>query len=451
MKAIIVGCGKVGSALAATLVNDGHSVAVIDTNQKALDQVSEEIDFLPLCGNGGDINILREAGIETADIFIAVSPYDELNLLSCLVAQKVADVHTIARVRNPLYSKETEFLGQKLGISKIINPEYLAAKEIFKLMQYPAVSRLDSLADGSITLFSIHIKPEYKLAGRSLQEIRGEGRAVVLACAVGRKDDVIIPRGDFVIEAGDDVSFLATHSEMQRFLLENGIQSKQVDNCLITGGGTIGYYLTERLLNHKKNVRIIEKNEKRCELLSEAFPKAEIVTGDGTDRKFLIKQGLERADAFVSLTGIDEENIIVCTYAKSLANIKTITKVNRTDLREVMSELDIDSVVYPKLICADIIAQYVRAMNAGAGGNIETLYRYLDNRIEIVEFRAAEGSLVRDIPLYKLKLRPDLLVACIRRGNQIILPNGSTAIQADDSVIIVAKEGGITSLDKILA
>ena len=236
MKAVIVGCGKVGSALAATLVNDGHSVAIIDTNQKALDRVAEEIDFLPLCGNGGDISMLREAGIESADIFIAVSPYDELNLLSCLVAQKVADVRTIASVRNPLYSKETEFLGQKLGISKIINPEYLAAKEIFKLMQYPAVSRLDTLADGNINLFSIHVKPEYLLAGLSLQQIHENGKSVVLACAVGRKDDVIIPRGEFVIEPGDDVSFLATRQEMQKFLQENGIQQKQVENCLITGG-----------------------------------------------------------------------------------------------------------------------------------------------------------------------------------------------------------------------
>ncbi|MDO4266794.1 MAG: Trk system potassium transporter TrkA, partial [Eubacteriales bacterium] len=407
--------------------------------------------ILPLCGNGADINMLREAGLDKADIFIAVSPSDELNLLSCLIAERVGRVRTIARVRNPLYSRETEFLKQKLGLWKIINPEHLAAVEIYKLLQYPALSRLDSFANGKVVIFNIHVKSTSRLVGLSLQELRRQTGRNLLACVVARGSALTIPSGSFVISGDDDISFVATLEEMTSFLQWIGLPSKPAQNCLITGGGTISYYLTEELLRHGRRVRIIENKPERCQQLSEYFPKAEIICGDGTDRKFLMKHGMGQADAFVPLTGIDEENIVIATYAKNISDAKVITKVSRADLGELIDALDIDSVVFPKLLCADLIAQYVRALADGAGGNVETLYRYLDNRVEIVEYKATDDPLLCRIPFIDLNLKKNLLVAALIRDGHFIIPGGQDMIMPGDSVIIVTMDQGLSTLHGILA
>ena len=452
MNAVIVGGGKVGSELAATLVNDGHNVTVIELDQKALSQLAEEVDIMPLCGNGNDISVLREAAVERADIFIAVSPFDALNLLSCLMAQQISDVKTIARVRNPMYSKELDFLKQKLGISKIINPEQLASNEIYKLLQYPALSRIDLLENGKVVIFTLHIKPEHeKLVGKDLKHLRQEICHDILVCSVERAGEVLIPSGNFVINTGDDLTFISTLENMQDFFKNCGINNKSVSNVMITGGGTTAYYLIEKMLSHGKDVRVVENDESRCRELSEDFPDADIVYGDGTDKNFLLKHGMDLADSFVALTGVDEENIIASTFAKNLSNTKkVVAKVNRTDLSDVIYALDIDSVVFPKLICADIIAQYVRALNSGVGGNIETLFRYMDNRVEIVEFKAGEAHAICNTPLIDLDLKKNLIIAGIIHDNKFIIPSGKDKILAGDSVIVVSMNQSLTSLKDIL-
>ena len=454
MNALIVGCGKVGTELARTLVNDGHNVSVVDTNEKALASVSEAIDIFPVPGNGADINTLRDAGIDTADIFIAVSPSDELNLLACLVAGSVSErLKTIARVRNPLYSKETDFLKSKLGLSKIINPELAAAAEIYKLLQFPALSRIDTFAEERAAIFTMSVTAGQSIEGKSLQEIGSETDYNILVCAVERNGEVTIPSGSFVLNDGDEISVVAYMSQMKMFLQTLGLRSESAKSCLITGGGTIAYYLTDMLLKSRRQVRLIEINEGRCGMLSEAFPEAEIIHGDGTDKSFLLKQGLKYVDAFVPLTGIDEENIISATYAKNVSEAKVITKINRTDLNDVMDELHIDSAVFPKLICADSIAQYVRAQSMGLGGHVETLYRYLDNRLEILELIANDDPELTDIPLMELgsRLKDNVLIACIIRGDSFIIPSGKNVIRKGDSVIVVTTHSGISSLHEILA
>ncbi len=451
MKAVIVGCGKVGTELAATLVNDGHDVLVIDNDADALEHAAEMIDIMTLWGNGADINILREAGLENADIFIAVSPYDELNLLSCVIAGSFGGIKTIARVRNPLYSKEYDFLKQRLGLSKIINPEYDAAREIYKLLQYPALSRIDNFANGKVIICTLHVREEYGLSGKSLMESRKNSGCDILACAVCRNNEITIPSGSFVIETGDDITFVSTVEEMKKFFVKLHVNNNPAENCLITGGGTIAYYLTEKLLSKNKQVRIIENNEKRCQILSEYFPKAEIIYGDGTDRKSLIKHGVQKADAFVALTGIDEENVIIANYAKNCSDAKVITKINRTDLNDIVDALDIDSVVFPKFLCADKIAQYVRALDNGIEGNIEKLFRYLDNRVEVMEFKANYDPKLCNISFTELNLKKNIIVACIIRNGEFIIPSGKNMIKDQDSVVIVTTNKGIFKLSDILA
>ena len=451
MNIVIMGCGKVGCELAATLVNEGNNVSVIDWQQSALDAVSEEMDVLTVCGDGADIQVLKEAGIDDAEVFIAVSPDDEVNLMACLVAKQVTEVETIARVRKPVYFRQGKFLQEKMGVSGIINPEKQAAEDIATLLTYPAFARADTFADGNVIVFTLHARGKYGFAGRSLMEIRKESRSKILACAVYRKGSVFIPDGSFVLQKDDEITFITTPSELPLFLGEHNIRCEPAEDILITGGGTLSYYLAEQLLAEGKHVRVIERNKERCEFLSEAFPDAEIILGDGTDRRFLIKQGLMNADAFVALTGIDEENIVTANYAKDYARNKVITKVNRTDLRDVIESLDIDSAVFPKVICADVIAQYVRAKKSGAGKNLEVFLRYMGSRVEITEFKVREEDPGTGVTLRELDTKKDLIVACVLHDGKFSIPSGNSTIQPGDSVVIVTKHKGIASLKDILA
>lgn len=450
MNIVILGCGKVGCELAATLTGDGNDVAVIDKSREALDKVSEDLDILTVLGDGADIDVLKEAGIESAEVFIAVSPYDEVNLLSCLIAKEVSGVETIARVRNPLYYRESGFFLSNLGISMIINPEQQAASAIYKLLRYPALSRVDRMAGGNVLIFTLHCRGEYGFAGHTLAEVRRDTKARVLACAVYRKGAVFIPDGSFVIEKDDEVTFVTPVEDMEIFSKEHNMHNNPTMDIMISGGGRVTWYLTERLINAGRHVRIIELKEDKCEVLSERFPEAEIICGDGTDRRFLTKQGIKNADAFVAATGIDEENIVIANYVKNSAGIKVITKVNRTDLRDVIEALDIDSAVFPKVITSDVIAQYVRAKASGVGRNLEAFYRYMGNSVEIVEFKAVESDPGLGVTLMDLKLKKNLILACIIRDGKPIIPSGRDAVKEGDSVIVVTSHKGITSMGDIL-
>ena len=450
MNIVILGCGKVGSELASTLAGEGNDVAVIDRSREALERVSEDLDILAVFGDGADLEVLKEAGIESADIFIAVSPSDEVNLLACLIAKEVSTVETIARVRNPMYYRESNFFLSNLGISMIINPEQQAASAIYKLLRYPALSRVDRMANGNVLIFTLHCRGEYGFAGHTLAEVRRDTKARVLACAVYRKGAVFIPDGSFVIEKDDEVTFVMPVEDMEIFSKEHNMHNNPTIDIMVSGGGRITWYLTEKLINAGRHVRVIEMKEDKCEALSEKFPEAEIICGDGTDRRFLIKQGIKNADAFVALTGIDEENIVTANFAKNYAGIKVITKVNRTDLRDVIEALDIDSAVFPKVITSDNIAQYVRAKASGVGKNLEGFYRYMGNSVEIVEFKATEDDPGLNTTFIDLKLKKNLIVACIIRDDQPIIPSGRDMVKVGDSVIVVTSHKGITSMGDIL-
>lgn len=451
MNAVIVGCGKVGSELARTLVNDGHNVSIIDSSQKSLDNIQEDLDVMTVLGNGTNLELLKEAGVDMADILIAVSTSDEVNLLSCLIAKQFSKCETIARVRNPLYSRQTDFFKARLGLSRIINPEYVAATEIFNILQFPAVSRIDVFEGTNVAITTMHVTREYRLIGKTLQQVRMEDPSIkALICAVVRGDEVIIPSGDFVIREGDDITMVATRSDIRAFIKAEGVPNNPAEKIMIVGGGTIAFYLIEKLIQRGRHVRLIEQDEKKCIEFSERFEECEVIKGDGTDRRFIMKHGLAATDAFVPLTGIDEENIVIANYARNASHAKIVTKVTRTDMSDLIQVLSLDSVVFPKVMCADIIAQYVRAKSAGAGSNVATLFRYLDNRIEIGEYKAGEDYRYLNVPFAKLNLKKNLIIAGIIRGGEFIIPSGNNTIKANDSVIIVTTDRSIQSLDDMV-
>ncbi len=451
MKIVIVGCGKVGSALTEKLVNENHDITVIDTNPQKVHKITEEFDVMGIAGNGFSNAILSEAGAENADVFIAVTGSDEFNLLCCMFAKRLGDCQTIARVRNPMYSPELEHIKNQLKISAIINPELASAREIANLMRFPAAEKIDTFADGKVMLIKFTLTESMGLDNIPLKDLSKFINSEVLICAVEREHTVVIPGGNFYLRTGDDVTVLASKEQASAFFADLNVSVKAARNAIIVGGGNISYYLAKALEKDRMDIRIFEQKIEKCESLAELLPDATILHGDGTDRKLLMAEGLANAEAFVSLTNIDEENVLISLFAKKQSKAKIVTKINRLDFDDILSDMNIGSVIYPKYLTCDFILQHVRALQNKSGSNIKTLYNILDDRVEALEFNVSADSKVANIPLAELKLKKNLLICCIMRSENIIIPGGKDSIQVGDNVIIITLDHGLQDLQDILA
>lgn len=451
MQIIIVGCGKVGRTLAERLSAEDHNLILVDLSAERLRPVTDALDVMGVVGNGASIQVLMDAGIEQADLLIAVTASDELNLLCCLIAKRASGgCQTIARVRNPLYNQEIGFIKEQLGISMVINPELTAANEIARLLRFPSAIKIDSFAKGRAELLTLKLRPEFGLDGESVVKMVTRLRSRVLVCAVERGDEVFIPNGSFVLHDGDSISILATPQDAAAFFQKLGVEAREIHNTLIVGGGTIAVYLTRKLMEMGIDVHIVEIKPERCEVLTRELPKATILEGDGTDQELLLSEGLERADAFVAITNMDEENLLLALFAKRHSRAKLVAKVNRIAFDDVIDSLDLGSVIYPKYLTANYIVQYVRAMQNSIGSNVETLYKILDNRAEALEFKVRTESEVTSKPLIDLDLKKNLLVCCISRKGKVIYPRGQDQIQVGDSVIVVTTARGFRDIRDIL-
>ena len=450
MNIIIIGCGKVGTTLAEQLVKENHNVVMVDNSLERVQSVSEDIDAIKLVGNGASIAIQMEAGVQNADILIAVTGSDELNLLCCLIARKAGSCHTIARVRNPVYSREINFIKEQLGISMIINPEMAAATEISRILRFPSAIKIDTFAKGRVELLKFKLKPEFGLNGLTVMDVDVHLHCNVLFVGVERGEEVFIPDGKFVLQDGDMVSIIAAPESSAEFFHKIGVQTNQVKNALIVGGGTIAYYLSQQLSSMKIKVKLVEKSRERCDYLVEHLERVMVINGDGTDRKLLMEEGLKNAEAFVTLTNMDEENVFLTLYAKDNSNAKLVTKVNRIAFDELISRMDLGSLIYPKYITADYILQYVRAMQNSIGSNVETLYHILDGHAEALEFVIREESAVTGIPLINISLKENLLIGCINRGGEVHIPRGQDCIMKGDTVVVVTSQKGLHDIRDIL-
>ena len=373
MQIIIVGCGKVGSALTQRLSKEDNNVCIIDINSEVVHTLATECDVMGIVGNGASYSVLAEAGIENADLFIAVTESDELNLLCCVIARKTAKCHTIARVRNPIYSKEQDFLQHEIGVSMIINPEQTAASEISSLLCFPGAIGIDSFAGGKVEMLRFRIPCGCILDNMALKDVSARIHCQFLICAVDRDNEVCIPGGNFVLKSGDVISIVASRENTSFFLKKLNINTNSVKNTMIIGGGKISLYLAEMLVKQGIAVKVIEKNPKRCQELSELLPEATVICGDGSEETLLQEERIDSMDSFVALTNMDEENILLSLFAKKHVSKKVITKINRQQLTEVIRNLELDSVVYPKLLTAQKILQYVRAAKNSIGSNVKTI------------------------------------------------------------------------------
>ncbi|MBQ7587290.1 MAG: Trk system potassium transporter TrkA [Lachnospiraceae bacterium] len=450
LRIIIVGCGKVGSTLVEILSNEGNDITIIDKNPQKLESLTNTFDVMGIEGNGASFTTQEEAGIKNADLMIAVTNSDELNLLCCTVAKQVGNCATIARVRTPEYNKEVQYLTDQLGLAMIINPEFEVAKEISRILYLPSALEVSSFAHGQAELIKFKIYEDSKLNGVRISELSGVIKTKILICAIERDDKVFIPSGNDRILSGDIISFVTPRKQVKDFFTQIGVKSSKIKEVMIIGGGKAAYYLSNMLLNMGMSVKIIESNKNRCEELSLLLPKAIIINGDGTNEELLKEEGIATAQAFIPLTGIDEENIILTLYAKQVSVAKVITKINRINFRGVISKLDLGSIVYPRYITSEAIIAYVRAKRASMNSNIEALYHMYDHRVEAIEFLIDKESAATGQTLANLPLKKSLIIALINRSGKIFMPSGSDSLMVGDSVMIVTTHTGFNTIQDIL-
>lgn len=450
MHIIIVGCGNVGRALAEQLSKENHNITVIDEKEENVQKVTNAYDVMGIIGNGASFEIQAEAGVGEADLLIAVTGTDELNLLCCLIAKKAGNCHTIARVSSPVYSREIDFIKEELGLSMIINPKYAAAMEMARILKFPSALKIDTFTKGRVELIKFNIDEESVLCNLKLKDIGSKLHCDVLICTVERGDDVFIPDGNFEIKAGDDITIAGSPAKNIAFFRRMKMPTAKAKNVIIAGGGETAYYLATQLIDMGTQVKIVERDKERCEELSERLPQAMIIHGDSTDKDLLLEEGLATAEAFVAMTNFDEENIMLALFTKSLSKAKLITRVHRVAYDEIIAELEIGSVIYPKYITAESIIRYVRAMSNSMGSNIETLYQMNDNRVEALEFLIKEDCPLIGKPLQEISIKPNTLICSINHKGTITTAGGQSVIQAGDTVVLVTTTTGFQDIRDIL-
>jgi trk system potassium uptake protein TrkA len=468
MKVIIAGCGKVGYALAEQLSEEGHDITVIDTNELKLENATTNLDIIGVSGNATSYRTQEEAGVEEADLMIAVTNRDEINLLACLIAKKAGNCQTIARVRNPEYYQEIGFLKEELGLSMVINPERAAAMEISRLIQVPSAMEIDTFAKGKVNLIKFEVPQNSAWDGMRISDISSKFGNDLLICVIERSEEgkegerkvfdkkvrktarAIIPDGNTFLLGGDKISVIIPPERMNSLFAKLGISYKMIRTVMIAGGSRISYYLAERLLNSRIKVKILELKHERCEELSNLLPEAMIIEGDAASEKLLQEEGISNMDAFISLTNLDEENIMLSLYANKVSDAKLITKINRITFEGVINDIPVGSIISPKNLTAENIIRYVRSMQNSMGSNVEAVYRMMGHQVEALEFYIKEDSRVTNISLADLKLKPNLLLCAIVRNGKRITPSGQDKILKGDSVIVVTTNIGLNDIQEIL-
>lgn len=455
MKVVIVGGGKVGELLCADFSNIFKEVTIIDTNELRVEKLVETYDINGILGNGANYEVLTRADSAEADMFISVTASDEINMICCIAAKQMGAKYTIARIRNPEYSKTKEFLRESLGIDLMVNPEYEAAKQISHMLKYPTAIKVESFFGGKFNILEVIINNNSILNGVSLIDSKKIIDFPSLVCLVERQGEVFVPRGNYVFNVGDKVHITAANKNLKKFYKLLGNQDnmeKKITSSLVIGGGKIAYYLVEFLQIANFYVKVIEIDKNKAIALSETFPDIDVIWADGSDRDTLIEEGIQTFDSCISLTGFDEENIIINLYADKLGIKKTVAKVNRASLKQIAEDIGQYSYITPKEIVGNIITKYTKSLQCSKHSDIENFYRIANNQAEVIEFKITNNSAkILGIKLKDLAINPNMLIAFIIRNNKQIFPNGDDEIKLDDNVVVVSYKHKIEHIDDIIS
>ncbi len=455
MKIIVCGCGKIGVSILSSLAAEGHDLVALDDDPAVIAEVTNIYDVIGVRGNGADCETLEDAGVRDAELFIAVTGSDELNMLACFLARRMGAGHTIARIRNPEYNDASlDFMKRELELSMAINPELLAARELFDILRLPSAAKVETFSGRTFEMVELVLREDSPLAGLDLRDLRSRFQSKFLVCAVQRGDDVFIPLGDFVLRSGDRIGITASPSEIGKFMRQAGLITKKARSVMLLGGSRTAFYLAKLLAVSGADVKIIERDPDVARELSETLPGVSVTLGDGAQQELLLEEGLRESDAFVSLTGMDEENILISIYAATQKVPKVISKINRDELCSMAEKLGLETCISPRRIIADVMLQYARALENSQGSQVETLYKLMDGRVEALEFRvnqSAEG--LTETPLYVLgkNLKQNVLIAGIIRNRKTIVPGGEDVILPGDRVIVLTAGHRLADLSDILA
>ena len=450
MKIIIAGGGKVGYAVAATLAGEGHDITIIENDPENISTLANTLDVICVEGSATNPETLRDAGAANADLLLAATQKDEVNMICSVAAHKLGTSHVIARIRDPEYLRQGEFLRETLGLSQIVNPEYECAKEISRVLRFPTAARVDVFSQGSIEIVEYKVPEGGRLEGIRLKELPQKHGARVLIGLVEREEETVIPNGEFVLQAGDRLSMTGTSRELRRFFESIGAYKHPVRHVMIVGGGRIAVYLTRLVEESGIRVTIIEKEANQCERLCDLLADTTIVHGDPTHTDILLEEGLRNVDAFVALTGDDSSNIITSMFAKTCHVEKIVTKIDREHYAGILEDYGIDSVITPRELVAQQLIHYVRALNVSEGSSMETLHLLADGKVEALEFKVQEGAACTGIPLRDLKLRKNILISAVIRNGKAQIPDGSTVIRPGDHAVVITTAGRLTRLDEIV-
>lgn len=440
MKIIIFGCGKIGATIISSLSNEGHDIVAVDKDRKTVEEVSNIYDVMGLCGNGVDSDTMLEAGVADAELFVAVTGSDELNMLACFLARKLGAKHTIARIRTPEYNDDSlGILKQHLDLSVALNPDKFVAEDIFNVLRFPSAVKVETFSGRNLEIVELHLKSDSPFVGMSLRDLRKTYKEKFLVCNVQRDDEIIIPHGDFELKAGDVIGLTASRIEIQKLLKQAGLPCKMPKNVMILGAGRISYYLCNMLISAGVEVKVVDKNPEICEEFSKLVPKAVVLTGDAMQPEVLLEEGVDSQDAFVALTGFDETNVLSSFFASGRNVPTVISKVNRPELAQTAQRLGLECIISPKETVSDVLIRYARALHNSIGSNVERLYKLCDGKAEVLEFKVLDNFEYVNIPLREMKLKKNVLVAGIIRGRKPIIPAGDDVILAQDRVIVMAQ------------
>lgn len=451
MRVIVVGCGKIGRAILESMQEERHDILAIDSNPDVIEQIANTFDVMAICGNATSREMLLSAGVAKTDLFIAVTQSDEVNMLSCFLAKRMGAKYTVARIRETEYNDVSlEFITKELGLSMALNPELLTAEALYDILKLPSAINVDNFAGKMVQLLEIVVQEGSTISDKTLQDIRKKSSVPFVACAVQRGNDVYIPTGVFVLKPEDKVAFMVKRDDSNKFLRSIGIAQKQGRDVIIMGGSTVACYLAKLLASNGFSAKIIEKNPDKCEKIAEILPSsATVICGDGMNQDLLWEEGIKSTDAFVALTGNDEQNILMCFYSESEQVPKVICKVSHQAMTQLAEKLGLYATVNPQKFVANRLTRYARALNNSLESKVETMYHLMDGRAEALEFVVLGDCRIADVPLKDLDLKPNFIVAGIIRGKETIIPSGADCIKVGDRVIVIAADKQLYDLSDI--
>ena len=450
MKIVIAGIGKFGDYLTRQLAKENNEITVIDTNFETKEALINNEDINNIEGNALDIKILEEAGVQNSDLLIASMKEDSENVMCALLSRKLGVKNTIARIRRPEYIDSLNMIKEPLGLSMIISPKQLTANQIAQTLSIPSAIETTSFFKGRIYVISLKLKEDSKYIGQSIKEISQKLNGNIIVCAIEREDSVVIPNGETIIQAEDKIHITGTRKDINSFLRYGNLIQDKTRQVMIVGGSDISKYLANQLADTDMKVKIVEPNKEVALELAETLDNVLVINADPSDEQTLFEEGIQETDAFVALTGIDEENIVYSMFASSQKVPKVITKINHINLSGITQMAKIDAVVSPHKIAANQVVQYVRAMEKGKSSSCESIYNFGDNIFEMIEFKVKEDFKGINKKIEELKLQEDTLIGAIQRGKNIIYPQGKDEIKLNDTVLVICRNNKVKELNDMI-